>query len=131
MSKYTYAYQKFSAAVESLATGPGDVRSRLLTVFSGWLNTITEDHLPESLREDWRYVEKSIRKYKEFHKGDIVYLDQQFKKSPDLKEKLAHLYPDPLEATMRRIKRNTGVKIARKIYNIYDELETRSQEKRL
>jgi hypothetical protein len=48
--KYLYAYEKFSAAVYQLATGPGDSRKRLWFAYLEF-NPIGTEHLPEDLQQ--------------------------------------------------------------------------------
>ncbi len=89
------AIDRFESAVESLATGPGDVRSRLedayLTIF-----VFNENELPEEVRKDFLWVADSLTKKEPSHKRD-----------------------DALHATLRHMNNSTGSKIAQKIFDIY------------
>ena len=124
-SKYQYALEKFTSAIWTLATAPGDVRERLLAVFEGPLFAITPEHLPDDLRKDYEWIEKQITKYDRKNKEQEKYLHDSEKRDPDFREKYPDLYPGLIEATLKRIKKNTGSNIARKVYKIFDTLDTR------
>jgi hypothetical protein len=47
-----YAHEKLLAALESLATGPGDVRARLLAAYETF-HPLTQSHFPPNLRKDF------------------------------------------------------------------------------
>jgi hypothetical protein len=99
-----YASQNMLKALYSLATGPGDVRKRLLTAYGNfWV--LTEDHFPEHLRADFRFVMKELRKF-----GPVYDRD-------------GNMVRDAVEETLQRIKNRTGVKIANKLVHLYFELE--------
>ncbi len=123
--RYSYASEKFSEAVYILATGRGDVRSRLLSAWEGPLWVLTPEHLPEKLRGDFLWIKKQLHKYSEEWPGQLADLQRKEKKvDPTFKEKYARLYPDPVEATLSRIKNKTGSEIAARIFGIYDTLES-------
>lgn len=120
--EYSYASEKFLSAVYTLATGPGDVRSRLLHAWRGSLCVLTPEHLPEKLREDFLWIKHQLHKYYESRPGELEKLKQKERIYPNFKEKFSNLYPNPVEATLGRIKNKTGVEVARRIFNIYDSL---------
>jgi len=122
--RYSYALEKLLAAVHTLATGKGDVRSRLLSAWQGPLWVLTPEHLPERLREDFLWIRKQLHKYSEDWPGQLADLQVKEEVDPTFKEKYAHLYPNPVEATLSRIKNSTGSRIATKIFSIYDSLES-------
>ena len=122
--EYFYASEKFSSAVYMLATGPGDVRSRLLHAWRGPLWVLTPEHLPKKLRKDFLWIKKQLYKYNEAWPGQIEDLKRKERIDPTFKKKFANHYPDPVEATLGRIKNKTGAEIARRIFNIYDSLES-------
>ena len=62
MYRYSYASEKFSRAIYSLATGRADVRKRLLSVFGDDLLLITIEHLPEKLRQEYQWIVKQVTK---------------------------------------------------------------------
>ena len=126
--KYWYAYEKFSRAIYTLATGAGDVRSRLLYVFFDPLLVIQSKQLPEDLREDLIWIKKKITKFKEKWPGQLKKLEGWENKDPMFKEKFPNLYPNPVEATLNRIRRSTGVEIAQRIFKIYDSLDSRVRD---
>lgn len=117
-----YLYEKFSEAIRILATGPGDVRSRLLNVWRGQLYLIEPDTINIKYKNDMKWIIKQLHRYEEDWPGQLSELKHRESYDPTYKEKYSHLYPDPVEATLSRIKNKTGAKIARKIYGIYDSL---------
>ncbi|MFQ5544050.1 MAG: hypothetical protein ACE5FY_06830 [Nitrospiria bacterium] len=95
----------------SLATGRGDVRSRLKTAYMGfWV--LTEDHFPEEFRDDWKWIKNQLTKF-----------------GPLYDNSGERLISYPVEHTLSRIKNKTGQKIAEKIFYIgwalctYDEYQ--------
>lgn len=101
--RYLYAKEKLLIAVEALATGPGDVRSRLKKAY--WtFNRLKAEQLPPQMQEDWRWV-----------------LEQMTNRGPLLDQK-GKVMRDSVENTMCRIKNRTGAKIAKKIFRLYWEL---------
>ena len=127
--QYIYALEKFTLAVYILATGPGDVRSRLLNAWRGPLWVLTPDHLPEKLRDDFLWIKQQLHKYHESWPGQLQELQKKEKKDPSFKKIYTHLYPDPVEATLRRIRKSTGVEIARRIFSIWDSLESMAHDR--
>ena len=99
-----YAYEKLLAALDSLATGPGDVRERLLVAYQSF-HPLKEAHFPQHLRKDFRWVLEQITKY-----GPVY----------DYKGRLDR---GSVEETLRRIKNGTGVKIASKLLRLYHALD--------
>ena len=126
--KYWYAYEKFSRAIYTLATGAGGVRSRLLDVFSDPLLVIQPKHLPDDLGEDILWINKKITKYKEKWAGQLDKLRGLEKQDPMFKEKFPNLYPNQVEATLNRIRRSTGVEIAKRICKIFESLDSRARD---
>jgi len=122
--QYFYASEKFMSAVHILAMGRGDVRSRLLSAWNGPLWVLTPEHLPEKLRKDFLWIEKQLHRYAEFWPGQLKDLQKKERADNTFKERFAHLYPDPVEATLRRIKNKTGSEIAVRIFSVYDSLES-------
>lgn len=123
--KYWESYDKFGKAVYILATEAGDVRSRLLLVWQRLLRKINEEHLPDDLRKDFIWIKQELHKFHEGWRGQLNDLKQKEKIDPTFKEKYAHLYPDPVEATLGRIHKKSGAAIASRIYSIYDALKVR------
>lgn len=122
--KYWYAHDKFSKAIYILATGSEDVRSRLLAVWQHSLRGLADEQLPEDLRKNFVWIKKQLHKYHEKWHGQLNDLKQQEKRDHTFKDKCAHLYPNPVEATLQRIRKKTGAGIAQSIYNIYDALKS-------
>jgi Ni2+-binding GTPase involved in maturation of urease and hydrogenase len=120
MYKYSYALEKFSRAIYSLATGEADVRKRLLLVFQGDLLMITNKHLPKKVHKEYQWIIEQVTKYDEKSKGYNEYF-----KTPE--GKYDHLLPGRIEATLHRMKNKTGVKISQKIFHIWSVLDEESR----
>jgi hypothetical protein len=117
MNRYRYAREKFSRAIYSLATGKDEIRKRLLIVFQSDLMMIRPEHLPEECHEDYAWVMKTITKFDEKYKGQ--------KKEFTIEDgRFDHLIPGRIESTLYRIKKETGAKIAKKIYSIWHIVNT-------
>ncbi len=56
--------------------------------------------------------------------GQLADLQMKEKTDPTFKEKFAWLHPNPVKATLSRIKNKNGSEIATKIFAIYDSLES-------
>jgi hypothetical protein len=84
--------------VETLATEPGDVRSRLKSV-GIILAPLQAREFPENLRKDFEWIMEQLTRY------DVVGSEGR------------------IEATMNRIKNSTGEKIAKRIFALYSELQ--------
>ena len=123
--QYWREYDIFKRAVYILATEEGDVRSRLLLIWQSFLREIDDDHLPDDLRKDFFWIKKELHKFHEEWPGRLKELKQREKADPTFKEKYAHLYPNPVQATLRRIRRKSGAAIAIRIYNVYESLKVR------
>ena len=85
-------------AVETLATEPGDVRSRLKSA-GIILAPLQAREFPEQLREDFEWIMEHLTRY------DAIGPEER------------------IEATMNRIKNSTGEKIAKRIFALYGELQ--------
>src|SRR4030067_571264 len=110
-----YVREKFCDAVRILATGPGDVRSRLLHVWRGPLYVITPDKMPAKYRDDLIWIIGQLHRYKEDWPGQLSDLKKKEINDPTFREKYSHLYPDGVEATLHRITNKTGARIASRI----------------
>lgn len=99
-SRYHYTVEKLTSAVDCLVTHPGDVRERLTCAFLSF-HTLNENDFPPELRADWRWVMKELTKFGPLlnHKGEV--------------------WIGSVENTMRRVRKATGVKIAKKLYELY------------
>jgi len=97
---YGYTAEKLTNTLECLATHPGDVRERLTSTFLCF-QTLRSDDFPPENREDWDWVLKEITKY-----GPLV--DQR-----------GEVWRGSVENTMRRVRKSTASKIAKKIYELY------------
>jgi hypothetical protein len=105
-----YAHEKLLAALESLATGPGDVRARLLAAYQTF-HPLKQSHFPPNLRKDFEWVLRQLTKHEPIY---------------DYKGRLDR---GSVEETLRRIKNVTGVKIATRIYRLYHALDSEVRRK--
>ena len=104
MARYNYAQEKLYVAMRSLATGPGDVRARLVDAFMSF-HTLEEDDLPPKYRKDWKWINTQLTKH-----GPIYDYKGRVRKGA-------------VENTMSKIRNSTGRKIAMKLFDIgYDLL---------
>jgi hypothetical protein len=98
-----YARSKLGEAVEALAVGEGDVRSRIVVAMLA-TSALTEADFPEELRADWEWIIRETTKA-----GPALGTD-------------GTVYQGATERTMFRIRRTTGVKIAKRILALYHEM---------
>ena len=102
-TRYSYTRQNLFSAISILSTFPGDVRSRINSAYQAF-HPLETHHFPDEFKKDWEWVIKSITKY-----------------GPKLNYK-NEIELGSVEHTMRRIKNNTGTKIADKIFNLFYEM---------
>ena len=99
MNRYSYTREKFYVTMRTLATEPGDVRTRLLSAFMTF-HTLKKDDFPEEFKEDWEWIMKQLTKFGPLldHKNEV--------------------WRGSVENTMNKIRNRTGEKIAERIFNI-------------
>jgi hypothetical protein len=99
-----YAHQLLSRAVDSLATGPGDVRSRLGAAYSTF-HPLTPEHFPEPLRTDFEWVMKQLTRRDPYinHEG--------------------HVQKGSVEVSLEHMRNSTGVKIAEKLVQLHHAID--------
>jgi hypothetical protein len=114
--QYSYALEKFSRAIYSLATGKDEIRQRLLIIFQGDLLMITPQHLPDRIREEYQSIMNQLSKYDEKYPGERKHFE-----SSD--GRFDYLMSSKLEATLFRIRRATAVKVAEKVFHIWSVLD--------
>lgn len=104
----SYTIEKLTTAVDCLVTHPGDVRERLACAFLSF-HTLTENDFSPELRSDWRWVMNQLTRYGPLlnHNGEA--------------------WMGSVENTMRRVRRSTGVKIAKRIYQLYWDVSENKQ----
>ena len=100
----SYAHQKLRETIYSLAIGPGDIRKRLAQAYQGFF-TLKKEHFPKELQSDWEWVLNELTKF-----------------GPLLRED-GSVFRGSVEYTCSRIKNKTGVKIAKKILDMYISLK--------
>lgn len=91
-----------------LATGGGDVRSRLLVAFLGF-HPLNKDHFPPEFQGEWTRIIGELTKF------GSVYNDE------------GEVLCGSVENTLKRIQNRTGEKIAAKIFDIGWELHTNAK----
>jgi len=107
---YFYAYEKFSDALHTLATGPYDVRQRLHSAY--WhFRSVDKKHLPEQLQDDYQWILNQLTKF-----GPAIGRDGKILRGA-------------VEETLNRIRNTTGSKIAERILHIYHHLNWIYMEK--
>lgn len=119
--QFAYALEKFTAAVNSLAVGAGDVRSRLLGIFDGPLYMIDQQKLPVKLHSRWEFVEKEISKFDEYWPNQRADWEK-------LHNNVPFEAPPRIDATLRRITNREGSEIAENIFSIWFELDCMSRD---
>lgn len=95
-----YPSTKFAEAVYLLATGPGDVRSRLRFAYNEF-HPVRYDLLPIELQEDYKWICHELTKREENYSGQ-----------------------GRLDATLSRMQNRTGSKIAKRIYKLHLDIES-------
>lgn len=109
--------ERMTAAIESLCVGEGDVRSRLEDAMYQ-LVSLREEDFPGELQSKFREIMEQSAKYdaSDLHKAGYIPLEAL---SPG-----HEWYEGRLHSTMRRIRRSTGAKIARDIWELFSELRS-------
>ena len=104
---------RVTAAVETLCVGQGDVRSRLQRAVADQLVPLREQDFPVALRDKFRRIIEAATRY------DASDLDRRF----PLPFGRSHTERQgTIQATMRRIRRRTGARIAQDVWSLYREL---------
>lgn len=99
----SYINSKLYSAVYVLATGEGDVRSRLADAYR-FILILSPDEFPKQYQEDWKWIKSELVK-----RGPINFGDEQVLGS--------------VRNTLRKMRNKTASKIANKIVNIYFNME--------
>lgn len=99
-----YALQKLELAVIDLATGGGDVRSRLEFVHREHLHILRERDFPIAFRSDWARIDSALKA-----KGPKTDSD-------------GSVYVGALRHTLSRIRNKTGSRIASDIVVLAEKL---------
>ena len=92
--------EKLTNALDSLALGEGDIRKRLINV-SVDLIGINSREIPEEYKANWNWIQQQLTKF-----GPVT--------SPS-----SEVWLGAVENTMKKIRKLTGVKIAKEIYSLY------------
>lgn len=101
---HSYVKDKLRETIYSLAIGPEDIRKRLAHAYQGFF-ALRNEHFPEKLQPDWKWIQKELTKF------------------GPLKREDGSIFRGSVDHTCSKIKKKTGVKIAKKILNIYLSLE--------
>ncbi len=99
-----YAHQQLSRAIDTLATSPGDIRSRLLLAHESF-HTLTPEHFPEQLRKDFEWIMNQLTKRGPYinYKGEVQKGSVQF--------------------SLEHMRNSTGTKIAEKLIELHYAIE--------
>ena len=99
-NKYSYAVEKLTNMLEVLATHPGDVRARLASAY--WtFHQLKSNDLPPDQRKEWMRLCKELTK-----RGPLVSVT-------------GTQVVGSLENTMKHMRRSTGQRIAKSLYELY------------
>ena len=96
----SYIHGKLREVIYSLAVGPDDIRKRLIQAHKGFFH-LKKEQFPVELQSDWEWVMKQLTKFGPVEREDGT------------------IFRGSVENTCNRTKRKTGVKIAKKILEIY------------
>jgi hypothetical protein len=102
--KFSYAQGKLRETIYCLAIGPGDIRKRLAQAYQGFFS-LKKEHYPKELQNDWEWIQKELKK-----SGPII-------------RENGTVFRGSVVNTCNRIKNKTGVKIAKKLLDMYLFLE--------
>lgn len=111
MFPYNYALEKLSNAVRILATGEGDVRSRLWPAFLEF-HTLQVKDFPLPLQADFDLILKELTK----------------REPQDQLDRLEWATEGSVQANLRRMINRTGSRIARKICDLQFHVELAYEE---
>jgi len=100
----SHTWEKFYLAVDELATGPGDVRSRLEKAYFH-LHVLLLREIPSDLRRDYKWIIRMLTRRQARWESET-----------------------DLEASLRQMRNSTGVKIAKRIVRLKNALNDRKQE---
>lgn len=103
MKKYGYVIGKLRETIHSLATGPDDVRERLNQAYKVFWN-LREEQFPIELWQDWLWIMNELKSVK-----------------PEIREKYSNHF-STVEIRCRSMRKKTGVKIAKRILEVYLKL---------
>ena len=99
-----YALQKIELAIIDMATGPGDIKTRLVDAFTDHLHVINENDFPSSLKPFWIDIKSQLTRKGAVQNEDGV------------------KYIGAISNTLHRMHRKTGSKIANNILVLRDRL---------
>ncbi|PTL36452.1 hypothetical protein CLG94_03585 [Candidatus Methylomirabilis limnetica] len=100
-----YALKKLDLAILLLATGRGDVRSRLLNAFHAELAVVQDSDFPDNLRPDWLWIKQCLTR-----------------KGPRVREDGTVLM-GAVQNTLYTMHNKTGSRISERLIDLKDKLE--------
>ena len=95
-----YAHRLLIMTVDTLATAPGDVRSRLWEAYQAF-NPLTPEHFPEPLRKDFEWVMKQLTRYESYADNEEV------------------IQKGLVQVSLKHMRNSTGVKIAQRLLKLH------------
>lgn len=95
-----YAHQLLSQTVDTLATGAGDVRSRILEAYSVF-HPLTPEHFPEPLRKDFEWIMKKLTKHESYITSE------------------GKIQKGSVQVSLQHMRNSTGTKIATKLLHLH------------
>jgi hypothetical protein len=99
-----YALQKLELAITDMATGPGDIKSRLKDAYTDHLHVINEKDFPNSLKPYWGEIKK------------------QLTRKESVRDEVGERYIGSVSNTLHGMHKKTGTKIAKNILLLSDRL---------
>lgn len=100
-----YAHQLLSQTVDTLATGAGDVRSRLWEAYSVF-HPLTPKHFPEPLRKDFEWVMKQLTKREPYINSE------------------GEIQKGSVQVSLQHMRNSTGIKIAKKLLQLHYAIDS-------
>lgn len=100
-----YALQQLELAIDDLASGPGDIRSRLGAAFETHLHVLSRADFPDSLGSDWNWILEKLTRV------------------PPIRDDNGQVSLSSLRRTLKRMHNSTGTKIAKRIVSLRDHLK--------
>lgn len=106
MPDYSYIKEKLGIALKILATGKGDIRSRLYSAYIEF-HTLKGEDFPEELRCEWKWIISKLTKNEPLrdYKGDII--------------------EGSIQQSLKHMQNKTGKEIASKIFEINEALNVK------
>jgi len=100
-----HVIEKLTSAIEILSTHPDDVRKRIEASYLVFAH-LQPQEFPKELQNDFRWILREINRFEPFI------------------DPFGSFSRSRAQETMRRVRKSTGVKIAKKLYRLYSVITT-------